>query len=102
MSWRDRARCRAEDPELFFPIGPSGPALKQLDDAKAICRRCPVVVECLMWALSTGQPNGVWGGLSEDERRKLRRKTAATSRPAVLMLRVETATVRTEHSRTAT
>ena len=91
MSWRDRARCRAEDPELFFPIGPSGPALKQLNEAKAICRRCPVAVDCLTWALSTGQPTGVWGGLSEDERRKLRRTTAAASRPAVLLLRIQAA-----------
>ena len=91
MSWRDGARCRAEDPELFFPIGPSGPALKQLNEAKAICRRCPVVVDCLTWAMSTGQPTGIWGGLSEDERRELRRTTAAASRPAVLLLRIQTA-----------
>jgi WhiB family redox-sensing transcriptional regulator len=71
--WRDEAACRDEDPDLFFPIG-SGPAAQaQIADAKAICARCPVVRECLEWALETGQDAGVWGGLTEEERRQLRR-----------------------------
>lgn len=73
MDWIQRARCRDEDPELFFPIGTTGPALSQLARAKAICLACPVRMECLEWALETGQEAGVWGGLSEDERRALRR-----------------------------
>jgi WhiB family transcriptional regulator, redox-sensing transcriptional regulator len=72
MSWRDRAVCRAEDPDLFFPVSSAGPALRQLHRAKAVCGRCPVTADCLTWALSTGQQAGVWGGLSEDERRALR------------------------------
>jgi len=58
---------------LFFPVGSSGPALAQVAEAKAVCRRCPVSGECLAWALASGQDDGVWGGLSEDERRALRR-----------------------------
>ncbi|HXF35895.1 MAG TPA: WhiB family transcriptional regulator [Actinomycetota bacterium] len=73
MDWVERARCRDEDPDLFFPIGSTGPALSQLARAKAVCLACPVRVECLEWALETGQDAGVWGGLSEDERRALRR-----------------------------
>ncbi|HXF73738.1 MAG TPA: WhiB family transcriptional regulator [Actinomycetota bacterium] len=73
MDWIRRARCRDEDPELFFPIGTTGPAASQLARAKAICRLCPVRLECLEWALETGQDAGVWGGLSEEERRALRR-----------------------------
>lgn len=73
MNWRHRAVCRGEDPELFFPVGTSGPALRQIAEAKAVCRRCPVASECLAWALETGQDAGVWGGLSEQERRALRR-----------------------------
>ncbi len=73
MDWIERARCRDEDPDLFFPIGSTGPALSQLARAKAVCLGCPVRVECLEWALETGQDAGVWGGLSEDERRALRR-----------------------------
>ncbi|MGI5485099.1 WhiB family transcriptional regulator [Streptomyces lavendofoliae] len=76
MDWRHRASCRAEDPELFFPIGTTGPALLQIEEAKAVCRRCPVLEQCLTWALESGQDDGVWGGLSEDERRALKRRTA--------------------------
>jgi WhiB family transcriptional regulator, redox-sensing transcriptional regulator len=76
MDWRHRAICRDEDPELFFPIGNTGPALLQIEQAKSVCRRCPVMQECLAWALEGGQDAGVWGGLSEDERRALKRRNA--------------------------
>ncbi len=76
MDWRHRAACRDEDPELFFPIGTTGPALLQIEEAKAVCRRCDVREQCLQWALDTGQDAGVWGGLSEDERRALKRRRA--------------------------
>jgi WhiB family redox-sensing transcriptional regulator len=74
MDWRHRAACRDEDPELFFPIGNTGPALVQIDEAKAVCRMCTVADDCLTWALETGQDSGVWGGLSEDERRAVKRR----------------------------
>ena len=76
MDWRHVAACRDEDPELFFPIGNTGPALLQIEEAKSVCRRCPVREECLQFALETGQDAGVWGGLSEDERRALKRRNA--------------------------
>ncbi|MFI1417376.1 WhiB family transcriptional regulator [Streptomyces sp. NPDC020731] len=76
-NWRERATCRTEDPDLFFPIGTSGPALMQTEQAKAVCRRCPVQEQCLEWALDTGQSIGVWGGTSETERRALKRRIAA-------------------------
>ncbi|MFI0898105.1 WhiB family transcriptional regulator [Streptomyces sp. NPDC020983] len=72
--WQLRAACRDEDPELFFPVGTSGPALLKIEEAKAVCRRCPVMDACRSWALETGQEAGVWGGLSEDERRAVRRR----------------------------
>ena len=62
MDWRHRAACLDEDPELFFPIGNTGPALLQIEEAKAVCRRCEVVDTCLQWALEAGQDAGVWGG----------------------------------------
>ena len=84
MDWRHRAICRDEDPELFFPVGTSGPAIAQIQTAKAVCARCPVASECLAWALESGQDAGVWGGMSEDERRALkRRKARVRSRSAV-------------------
>jgi WhiB family transcriptional regulator, redox-sensing transcriptional regulator len=70
--WRDHAACRGADPELFFPIGTSGPALLQVDEAKQVCRACPVHRPCLRWALERGEDAGVWGGTTEDERRILR------------------------------
>lgn len=76
MDWRHNAVCREEDPELFFPIGNTGPALLQIEEAKAVCRRCPVMDQCLQWALDAGQDEGVWGGLSQDERRAMRRNAA--------------------------
>jgi WhiB family redox-sensing transcriptional regulator len=79
MDWRHRAACRDEDPELFFPIGTTGPSLLQVDEAKAVCRRCDAVDECLTWALDTDQDAGVWGGLSEDERREARRRRVRTA-----------------------
>jgi WhiB family redox-sensing transcriptional regulator len=53
MDWRHEAACLEEDPELFFPIGNTGPAILQIEEAKAVCRRCEVVETCLRWALDT-------------------------------------------------
>ncbi len=74
--WRHDAACREEDPELFFPVGTSGPALRQAAEAKAVCHRCPVASDCLAWALATGQDAGVWGAMTEDERRAVKRRSA--------------------------
>ena len=74
MDWRHRAICRDEDPELFFPIGTTGPAETLVESAKVVCQRCSVIEDCLSWALETGQYAGVWGGTSEDERRALKRR----------------------------
>jgi len=73
MDWRSRASCTTEDPELFFPIGTTGPAVDQADAAKRICGGCVVREECLEFALATNQDAGVWGGMTEDERRTLKR-----------------------------
>ena len=78
--WRDQAACLSEDPELFFPTGNAGPAIAQIEEAKAVCRRCAVIEACLTYALQTGQDVGVWGGLSEEERRALSRRHARTRR----------------------
>ena len=76
--WRSRSACLTENPELFFPIGTTGPAVTQVDEAKRVCGQCQVRNECLTWALEENQDHGVWGGLSEDERRSLRRRNART------------------------
>ncbi|MGC2997159.1 WhiB family transcriptional regulator [Streptomyces sp. G35A] len=74
--WRTHGACTREDPELFFPIGNNGPALLQIEEAKAVCYRCPVIERCLQWALESGEDAGVWGGMSEDERRAVKRRAA--------------------------
>jgi WhiB family redox-sensing transcriptional regulator len=87
MEWVHRAKCRDVDPELFFPVGTTGPAAAQIEDAKAVCVECSVRDQCLEWALVTGQDAGVWGGTSEEERRSIRRarrrEVAAARRVAV-------------------
>lgn len=74
--WRRRAACRDEDADLFFPlgVGQGSRGQAQVDEAKAVCARCPVVSACLADALESGQDYGVWGGLDEAERRALRRR----------------------------
>jgi WhiB family redox-sensing transcriptional regulator len=77
--WRDEALCRDTSPELFFPIGTTGMALDQIAAAKAICAQCQAAPQCLEFALMTNQDSGIWGGLTEDERRQLRRERQAAA-----------------------
>jgi WhiB family redox-sensing transcriptional regulator len=81
--WRHAAACKDLDGELFFPIGNTGPALLQIAEAKAYCNACPVREACLQYALDAGCEAGVFGGLSEDERRNLRRRNARARARAV-------------------
>jgi WhiB family redox-sensing transcriptional regulator len=83
--WRDLAACLDEDTDLFFPDGSSQQAYEQMEVARQICARCEARDRCLAWALDIGQVSGVWGGLTEDERSAIRRRTRAeqslTARP---------------------
>ena len=78
--WRLTASCRDTDPDLFFPVGTTGPAIEQIDNAKAVCGTCDAKTPCLEFAMMTNQDSGVWGGTSEEERRKLRRAWLAAQR----------------------
>lgn len=80
--WRVDAACRDTDPDLFFPVGTTGPAIEQIASAKAVCGECDAQSECLEFALATNQDSGVWGGTSEEERRMIRRELAARARRA--------------------
>ncbi|WP_248583621.1 WhiB family transcriptional regulator [Nocardioides sp. InS609-2] len=64
--WADNALCASTDPEAFFPEK-GGPTR----EAKSVCTRCTVAAECLDWALEHNERFGIWGGLSERERRRL-------------------------------
>ena len=76
-AWRQEAACRDLDTSLFFPASDedAGPA-------KAVCATCPVRELCLEFALITRQDDGVWGGLDETERRRLRRRRREAARKA--------------------
>ena len=65
FDWRAKAACRDKDPELFFPVGNTGAAYQQIEEAKAVCRTCKVIDACLKCALDTNQDYGVWGGFSK-------------------------------------
>ncbi|WP_282959284.1 WhiB family transcriptional regulator [Cellulomonas fimi] len=69
MGWQERALCAQTDPEAFFPE--KGGSTRE---AKKVCTGCEVRVECLEYALEHDERFGIWGGLSERERRKLKRR----------------------------
>jgi WhiB family redox-sensing transcriptional regulator len=69
LGWQDRALCAQTDPEAFFPE--KGGSTRE---AKRVCRSCEVRAECLEYALEHDERFGIWGGLSERERRRLKRE----------------------------
>jgi WhiB family transcriptional regulator, redox-sensing transcriptional regulator len=74
LSWRQRAACRGVDPDIFYPVSD-----EEAEEAKAICSECPVRQPCLEYALANRERDGVWGGATERERRRIirqRRKSA--------------------------
>jgi WhiB family redox-sensing transcriptional regulator len=72
-AWQRSANCLGVDPDLFFPE--RGGSTRE---AKEVCRGCVVRQECLQYALDNGEKFGIWGGLSERERRRLRRRRDGT------------------------
>ena len=79
LSWQDQAVCAQTDPEAFFPE--KGGSTRE---AKRVCRSCPVRAECLEYALANDERFGIWGGLSERERRRLKARSAPAVCPAGL------------------
>lgn len=77
MSWKPLGACIGMDPDMFFP--PKGPSPKE---AKAVCARCPVRQECLDYSMEANEKFGVWGGLTERERRILRSERWKTKQAA--------------------
>lgn len=68
-AWRQRAACRGVDPDIFYPVTD-----EDAEQAKAICRGCSVREACLEWAIETREKDGVWGGATERERRRIIRQ----------------------------
>lgn len=92
--WRDYALCRYEDPETWFPVGDSGPAILQIEQAKRVCNRCPSQDECLEWAIERNIGFGIWGGVTEQERRRATVSNLSPQALAVLALAAEGVTSR--------
>jgi WhiB family redox-sensing transcriptional regulator len=69
LGWQERALCAQTDPEAFFPE--KGGSTRE---AKKVCRSCEVRAECLEYALEHDERFGIWGGLSERERRRMKRQ----------------------------
>jgi WhiB family redox-sensing transcriptional regulator len=75
QDWKSKANCMGVDPDLFFPE--RGMSTRE---AKEVCRGCVVREDCLEYALANGEKFGIWGGLSERERRRIRRARALVRR----------------------
>lgn len=69
LAWQEYANCLGVDPDLFFPE--RGASTRE---AKEVCRGCVVREECLEYAITHAEKFGIWGGLSERERRRIRRE----------------------------
>ena len=78
-SWQMLSNCLGVDPDLFFPE--RGASTK---DAKAVCQGCVVREDCLEYALTNREKFGIWGGLSERERRRIRRERGAAQAPSAI------------------
>ena len=73
-TWRDLARCRGVDPLIFHPVNDD-----DAGEAKAICELCPVREACLEYAIAAREKDGVWGGLTARERRRIIRRRRRTA-----------------------
>ncbi|HEY0717283.1 MAG TPA: WhiB family transcriptional regulator [Streptosporangiaceae bacterium] len=72
----EQSACRTVEPDLFFPISGKGRSQSDAARARRICQSCPVRAACLDYALATHQSDGIWGGLTTDERRRLPKSAA--------------------------
>ena len=70
-SWKSAGSCVGSDPNMFFPERG-----ESTEEAKAVCEGCEIRVQCLEFALANGEKYGIWGGMSERQRRKIRRQRA--------------------------
>jgi WhiB family transcriptional regulator, redox-sensing transcriptional regulator len=94
-SWWSQAACQSADPELFFPISALDASARDVVRAKAICGLCSVRPQCLAHAMEAGSLQGIWGGTTEAERRRLRgRATRARRRLAAQATAASTAAPR--------
>lgn len=76
-TWTDAAACRGLDPNVFYPLDEVDESL-----ARRVCATCPVQGACLEWAIARREPDGIWGGLTATERKRLVRRRRRVARLA--------------------
>jgi WhiB family redox-sensing transcriptional regulator len=86
LTWQEYANCLGVDPDLFFPE--RGASTRE---AKEVCRGCVVQDECLEYAPTNGEKFGIWGGMRERERRRIRRQRAIAREAAASAVAIHTA-----------
>jgi WhiB family transcriptional regulator, redox-sensing transcriptional regulator len=74
--WQSQGACLNADPDVFFPISVAGASATQIRTARAICAGCAVRSDCIDFAVENREIQGIWGGTTDDERKKLRRARA--------------------------
>ena len=74
LLWRKQGACQGLDPAVFYPS-----TEEEAEDAKAVCAQCQVQAKCLEYALSRREKDGVWGGATERERRRVLRRRRRTA-----------------------
>ena len=79
----EQALCAQTDPELFFPEGVGAQIVIATTQAKRICAQCSIRRGCLSWALATGQPAGIWGGMDKEDRKQIRSRATRAARAGV-------------------
>ncbi|MGW5682819.1 WhiB family transcriptional regulator [Nonomuraea sp. NPDC003754] len=78
LHWAESAACGAQDPDVFFPLDWKTVPAAQTAEIRRICTSCPVRLPCLEWAVTTGEPDGMWAATTPADRRRMR----AAQRPA--------------------
>lgn len=79
LHWTETASCVSVDADLFFPLGDETVHADQIAAIRRVCAACPAARRCLEWALTTGEPEGIWAGTTPGERRRIRAARRAAS-----------------------
>jgi WhiB family redox-sensing transcriptional regulator len=81
LHWTETASCVSADADLFFPLGDETVHAEQIAEIRRVCAACPAARRCLEWALTTGEPEGIWAGTTPGERRRIRAAGRTVSAP---------------------
>ena len=83
-TWQELAYCKGRDTNDFYPDFSAKGAAKQVREMKMVCRKCPVILDCLQSALDNNEQFGIWGGMTPKERSKLRRQNPVIAKEVLV------------------